>query len=86
MPSATPPKKAEPNQTLIKEVTRLSERVATLRKEVIALKRAEKQFREHLVKEQAKAQTIGAIGKFLYIGVGFAAGLLSAYATFRSLK
>lgn len=57
-----------------------------LKKDITSLKRAEKMFRDHLLKQQAKSQTIGAIGKFLYIGTGFAAGLISAYATYKGLK
>ena len=87
MPSQAQPKKTpEASQTLIKEVTRLTERVSVLQKEVTALKRSEKTVQEYILKEKAKVQTIGAIGKFLYIGGGFAAGLLSAYATFKGLK
>ena len=87
MPSTAQPKsRPEASQTLIKEVTRLTERVSVLQKEVTALKRTEKVVQEYIVKEKAKVQTIGAIGKILYIGGGFAAGLLSAYATFKGLK
>jgi hypothetical protein len=77
---------AEPSQTLIKEVAKLNERLNQLKKDITALKRAEKQFAAHLIKQQAKVQTIGAIGKFLYIATGFAAGLISAYATYKGLK
>ena len=64
----------------------MTERVSVLQKEVTALKRTEKVVQEYIVKEKAKVQTIGAIAKILYIGGGFAAGLLSAYATFKGLK
>lgn len=67
-------------------MTRLTERVAVLRKEVAELKRGSKSVNDHVLKSKTQAQTIGAIGKVLYIGGGFAAGLLSAYATFRGLK
>lgn len=64
----------------------MNERLNQLKKDITALKRAEKQFSIHITKQQARAQAIGAIGKFLYIGVGFAAGLISAYATYKGLK